>query len=649
MPHGLPICSRSSQLNYSQRCFYKSNSELRRGTSPRLSIPISLAPSQGSRSPPSILGHPKLRPRSHPPPPPHPQNSRDFSPVQSLACSRSPAFNCHVHETIQVSKACGSEPKIPRVDQLSTHCRRHHSLPLHLTHFSKQFNLLHARRSDVLFSSSDRRSLHPVSRTRDSVLQSHSASRVSFHRSLSLPRDLHLQDLRSNSPLHPGESPLRLVQSAPPSPILAEDFLHPLSFPRFVSDQAGILGPSPLHIDPARPTTKALSLCTPPRPAKSTSPCNNSQLPKPTAASDKPAVLRTAAASTQPGLLPNSRLRRTATSHLSAPTPPSPAGANKRLQRSLHLHSCSPHSSHFRPSRICANPKQQTRVRLGHSKCVGQSADLRSAQRPPPPPSMLPLLLLPRGKVKAPLRPTLASLSFGSHPIPYHVTSSPPLVQFQHPFPPPSATFSVSPLGVLTTAFALNPTQSAESRGPKSPTPTLGHKTASLSRLPLSPPHSPHPAQDRASALATDVSNSETKNCPSPTVPPPFLPNHLHPLLPGTDSPTTPRQLSPSPSPLSLRTFLDSAVISGDSSPVLPSSPSPSSHSSSSFQSCTSPPRFPCYPPPPSAIDLLFSSTPGTDPFPPPDTPPPHKRTIALERLRLRQLRYPFHSCDDVC
>ncbi|AYC35255.1 putative movement protein [Naranjilla mild mosaic virus] len=647
MSHGFPISPRSSQLNYSSRCFYKSHSELRRGTSPRLSIPVPLAPPQRSHSLPSLLGHPKLRFRDNPPSSSNPQNSRDFSPVQPLVLPSPQPLHSHVHETLEVPQTCGLEPKLQRKLELSTHCGRHRPLPRDLSLLSLPLLRLHARRFNVFQSCSDFGSFPQLPKSRDSLLQLGGAPRSPLHRSLTLPRDLHLQNFRTNTPLCPGISPRRIVQSAPTSPVLAEDrFDSPLLPPTFCN-QTGILGPRPLTPHPT---------WTPPRDQPCLQPSSSTRThlsnpSKPSSTLHRP-TLPNIRAQRQSGFIQNSRLPRAPSSHLPPTTPQTPACTNLSVQRPLHLHPGSANPTHVRPSRVRKNPKQQTRTFLGHSKRMGQSPNLCAFKRPPPPSGMLPFLLKPNREAKASFRPTLASISFGSHPIPFHVPSSPPLVQFQLPLPSPQATFHILEKALIPNfAIQLPPTDSTKlpsvesslsHNSNKSTCSTdIGHFAPTSVETQHSPPPTILPGFGMAQT-AYHATDSETKIDPPPTFSPNILTINLPPSLPSSNPPSPSRQLSSTPPPSTVPPPMELANLRGDESPVLSPISSPSS-SNSGFFSASSPPRFPCYPPAPFST---FHTPPAlTSPQLPPGSST-DQRSSVLQRLLELHLSHPYFDDD---
>nr|WBO25752.1 putative movement protein [Andean potato mild mosaic virus] len=589
MNHVFPDCPRSSQFDYSSRCFYKSNSQCRRGTSPRLSIPISLAAPKRVFATPSLLGHPELRSRHHPSPTSHSQNSRNLHAVQSLALSCQNPFHCHVHEAQQVFKTSASKRQLYHSHQLPLDCRGHYQVPRDFSLVPYHRVLLHARRADVLLSSADIDSLLRESQSSDSLLLSRSSPRVSLHRPLSTSRSLLLSDFRKHSPLHPGVPPLRGLQSAPPSPILAQGRFHFSLFTPALSHEAGILGPRPLHPDPKRTTSKTF----PQSPSKS---CPNSpplqpqQQPPPVHRSS----LQQFGTSRQPSFLPDSRLPRVALCHVSEPTSSPSAHSNRSVQCSLHLHKSRSNSPNFRPSWVCSNTEQQGRVFLGHSKCLGQSPDLCSAEFSPSTLSKLSILPEPVQTTPVALFSALENVLVGSLTIPLIFSSRPLGDEFELPNSNPKATFSFPSPPSISLHFDCASFQ----RGvfPTTALSSLPRKVSPVSLLP--PPKEPSPkapthSKDRVETPIScqlyskaQVSSPNHFDCPSEHPSPPEI-------FPLSHSSTAPRSISSESSSSEVPALLVSSgtpcVQSGALSPV-----SSSSYSScESFTSYPSPPRFP--------------------------------------------------------
>ncbi|AUR53411.1 69K protein [Naranjilla chlorotic mosaic virus] len=628
MPNGLQFCSRSSQLNYSSRCFYKSNSELRRGTSPRLSIPVSLAPPKRSHSLPSLLGHPQLRSGYNSSPTPRSQNSRDFSPVQPLVLSGSHQQHSHVHEAVQVQETCALESQLSGTPELPPHCSGHYSLSRNESLLPLPCERFHARRAHVLLSLSNSRPLHRVSKTADSLLQSGCAPRGTLHRSLSLPHSLHLQNLRPDSPLHPRVSQCRFLQSASPSSVMAENLNHSFPPSPALCNQAGILGPCPLSSHSKRTSPKASHSTRHPKISISPPFLLSEQSPP----SNERAVQHLSRDFLESRFLPNPGLLGTAPGHLHPATSSPPSGSNRCLQRPVHLYQSGQNPSDLRPRRLRSHSKQQARVLLGHTKRVGQSANLRAFKLPSPPPNMLPVLLKPHPKAATSFRPTLANVSFGSHPISFCLPSSPPLIQFQIPTPPPQATFLVSSKGEFSFAPQEFPTLPSPGVCRKSPSSSSFGATAPISPPPPSAANSSFPSKTGVASAENHDSDSKESSHSPPPLHPLHFPKSLPPLLPLPNATATPRQLPPqSPSPEL------SVVLGASGVPGLPTnqlSPTPSSPSSpTSFQSCQSPPRFPGYPPtPPGNLSHTTMY---------PDSPILRSRSELLERLRELQSLYP--------
>nr|WBO25746.1 putative movement protein [Andean potato mild mosaic virus] len=589
MNHVFPDCPRSSQLNYPSRCFHKSNSQCRRGTSPRLSIPISLAAPKRVLATPSLLGHPELRSRHHPSSSPHSQNSRNFHAVQSLALSCQNPFHCHVHEAQQVFKTPAPERQLHHPYQLPLDCRGHNQVPRDFSLVPYHRVLLHARRADVLLSSADIDSLLRKSKPTDSLLLSRSTSRVSLHRSFPPSGSLHLPNFRQHPPLHPGVPPFRSLQPAPSSPILAESGFHFSFFTPALSHEAGILGPRPLSSDSERPPSKAFSQS----PSKSRTSPSSLKSEQQSPAIHCPHVQQFRA-SRQPGFLPNSRLPRASIRHLPEPASSPPPHSHCCVQRSLHLHQSSSDSQNLRPSRVCSHPKQQNRVLLGHPECLGQSADLRSVKFSPSPLSQLSIFPEPVQATPTALLSALENLLVGSLPIPLILPSSSIDDESELPYPDPKATFSFRPPSSISLHFNCPPSQ--QWSFPATVHPSLPREVGtacgfSSSEKPVAKT-SPSP-NHRVEASIPHQLHSETQGC---------SPSHLnrsaeHPpspqILSLSHSPTAPRSIPSEPSSSKVPTLLVSSGISSCS----PGAISPIS--SSSYSSCeplssyASPPRFP--------------------------------------------------------
>nr|CBH31041.1 overlapping protein/movement protein [Chiltepin yellow mosaic virus] len=633
MSNGFPTSPRRPILHHSQRCLSESSSEFRRPTSPRLSPALPLDHPKGTPSLPHLLRHPSLRIRNHPPPPRCPQNHRNLPSLQPLEPPRLHSLLRHVHETLKVPKTSSHQPKLPRAHQLPSHPRRHRSLPHHLHHSSNQRLRLHARRFDVFQPIPDRRLVSQQSKSGNSVLQSHLPSRVPLHRSVSLPRDLHLQDIGSNTPLCAGISSRRLIQSAPSSPVLAKSELHISSRDPTLSHQAGILGPRPLPPDPKRSPTFGLN------PKKSSStPRTRSPNPTGSSATKHCSPVPPITNNRESGVLPDPRLFGTSPGHLPSTTLKTPPGAKRGLQRPLHLYKGSPHSEDVGSSRLRSHSKQQAGILLGNPKRLGQSSDLRAPQLPPPPSGMLPLFLQPNRPTQTLFRSTLASISFVSHPIPFHISTTPPLIQFQIPSPNPKATFCISQeVCIPTFAHLLPPKRNTTPISTDAQNPIVPKASdLSLAAEVSSNSASCEPSTPSSNPASIRVSNGNNHGTHSP--PPNSSPSaksdtglsptdNSHPAGPDSSNPA--RQLPSSPSSIKVSTPMESTKLSTEFSPsripahwrplqsfedsikVLTSmesskfpsdfhstlSPlSTSSSSPSSFLSASSPPRFPCYP-----------------------------------------------------
>nr|QYA72456.1 movement protein [Andean potato mild mosaic virus] len=589
MNHVFPDCPRSSQFNYSSRCFYKSNSQCRRGTSPRLSIPISLAAPKRVSATPSLLGHPELWSRHHPSPSPYSQNSRNIHAVQSLALSCQNPFHCHVHEAQQVFKTPAPEQQLYHSHQLPLDCRGHHQVPRDFSLVPYHRVLLHARRADVLLSSADIDSLLREPQSSDSLLLSCGSPRVSLHRPLSTSRSLLLPDFRKHSPLHSGVPPLRSLQPASSSPVLAKGGFHFSLFTPALSHEAGILGPRPLHPDPERTASKTFPQ-SPPKSCPNSPPLQPQQQPSPVHRSS----LQQFGTSRQPGFLPDSRLPRVAFRHVSEPTSPPSAHSNRSVQCSLHLHKSRSDSPNFRPSRVCPNTEQQGRVLLGYPKCLGQSPDLRSAEFSPSTVSKLPILPEPVQTTPIALLSALENVLVGSLAIPLIFSPSSPGDEFEFPNSNSKATFSFPSPSSISLHFDCTSLQHGAF-----PTAALSPLPGKVSPVGCFPP--PKKPSSKASTCSKDrvetpisrqLHSKAQHRSPNYFDRPsehPSSPEILPLSYPSTASRPISSESSSSEVPALLVSSGTPCVQSGALSPV-----SSSSYSScGSLSSYSSPPRFP--------------------------------------------------------
>ena len=110
----------------------------------------------------------------------------------------------------------------------------------------------------------------------------------------------------------------------------------------------------------------------------------------------------------RPRHLPNPERRGITTGLLPPPTLAPPASAKTSLRRSLHLHPSRSNPTDLRPRRLRPNSIQQTRVRLGHPKRLGQPPNLRSTKLSSSPQRRVHLPHHSPPKAKTLCQPTLA-------------------------------------------------------------------------------------------------------------------------------------------------------------------------------------------------------------------------------------------------
>nr|AZF99023.1 movement protein [Ullucus tymovirus 2] len=631
MSNVFPVSSRSSQLDLAPRCVHQPYPQLSSGTTTRVPLHLSLASPKRSSPLSFVCRYSKLRPRHHSSSPPRPQNHRDLHALQPLELSRPNSIHRHVHEAFKVPETSGFQRQLLPPPQLPFVSGRHRSLPLHLSPPPHHPLRLHPRRPHVLHSLPNTRPVHTVSLSRDSVLQSHRPPRVQLHGSLPLPKPLHLPHQPTDPSLHSRRAQRRRLQPAPASPLLAEAERHSGLPSLSLRNQAGILGPGPLTLDPTRSSPKPpLPITVPTGPIQPTL----TPLPpkQPGAASRGHRRLTLPCShSASPVLdLQGPGLLGAAPSHLPPPTLASQVGADCRLQRLVHLHKGSPHSSNVRSSRLRSNPKQQARVLLGDSKRLGQPSDLRAPQRRPPTRRKLPFLRKPLQAPTPQVAAALANLRslcrplFGS--LPPHPTSFqhppsvlPPLPPKPFPAPDPSelhfGSFPPRSSRRNSTPFSANPPPPpahecllAEAFSPSSSQSSI----AACAEVPPPPPF---------------VTNSEALRDP----PSSFLsllssqPSFLH--LPSSHTSADARPLSPAAPPSSIPPLLVVARPASPNHPSFSSSSSPSSSESDcSFRSVSSYPRFPPLP----------HSSPELD-----------RRARAFARLSLFHSELPYSSDDE--
>nr|QYA72534.1 movement protein [Andean potato latent virus] len=414
-------CPRSFELHSPSRRGHQSDTELSSRTPPTIPHSISMASSKRSSSLPPIIRNSQLWFGNHSSPPPYSQSNRDFSPLQSLVLPCKPAIYSDVHETAEIPKTPESEQQLLPPVQLSAHSSRHHTLSHHFNSPPKHFSRLHARRTDVLQSSSNTGSLPQLSHYQLPLLQSDSPSRVRLHRSVSPTCPLPVLNIRANSSLHPGRPQRRQLQSAPARPRLAQDSQHPLKRVKSLREQTGLLGPCPLstHSEKSPPSSPCPPI--PPstlhpkslRPSQSRTP--RVEKPKrllPTSSERSASSVSSSSSCKCPGILQNPGMPRASLSHLPSSTSSSPPRASPSVQCPLHLHSGSSHTSYFRPCRLRQNSKQQSRVLMGHSECLGQSPDFRSHERTNPPPCVLRVLSQPLPETETPFSSTLEKIPY---------------------------------------------------------------------------------------------------------------------------------------------------------------------------------------------------------------------------------------------
>ncbi|AAW88528.1 putative movement protein [Anagyris vein yellowing virus] len=364
MSHVVPVSPRCSVIDCSQGRIPQSSLELSCSTSPILSHSVPLDHPKGTHSFSDCVRNPFFGFRLHPSPPRSPQGDRNVFTLQSLESPGISSIHRDVYEAIKVQEAVLSQSELHRADQLSSNRRRLCSLPHHLSHPSNKGARVHARRSNVLHTSTSAGSVHQGASSSAPSLLSRGSPREQLHRSLPLPQCVHLHNFGQLPALRARRAPRRKLQPATHSFKLVENLSDKISIPKSVSESPGILGPMPLHPHPKRP---------PPPQRKQSG--NN--------------------------LLQDSRLPRASRGHLPPPTSPAPARAKGSVRLPLHVHKSSAHSPHLRPSWVRKNSLQQASICLGHSTSVGQSSDLRSPQLPHPPKSHLRLLPKSPGQVQA--------------------------------------------------------------------------------------------------------------------------------------------------------------------------------------------------------------------------------------------------------
>ncbi|ACF40326.1 movement protein MP [Diascia yellow mottle virus] len=380
MDHGLPACPRSPVHHLSPRFFPESGSVSLRESAPALSRPLSLDNHQGRSPLPQLMRHSCLRIWNHPAPPCCPQGHRDLPPFLPLEFSGLHSQLRHVYETFQVSKTGCHQPKLRRTHQLSSHSRRHRSVPDDLLITPPTRDRLHARRSHVLHPSSNRRSFRTLPSAQQAPLQPRCPSREQLHGSLSLPNHLHIPTKLEQPPLHPRRASRRKLRPTSVRHPVVEAPTHHQPLLQPVRDHSGILGPCPLDSHSTWASDQRFSRA----PAR---------------------ILQGA-----PG--PSA-----ARSHVSQPTSPPSDGPFRGVRRPVHVHSSRPHPPNLRSSRLRQDPFKQAEARLGHSPSVGQPSNLRPPKRAGTPKSGVQLLPLPHsegpsllGPAPQPLPGTSASI-----------------------------------------------------------------------------------------------------------------------------------------------------------------------------------------------------------------------------------------------
>nr|WBO25734.1 putative movement protein [Andean potato latent virus] len=623
--------SRSLELHSSSRRSNKSDTELCCRASPTVSCSVPMASSKRSPSLPPILRNSQLWLGNHSSSSPHPQSHRDFSPLQPLVLPCKPALHHHVHETSEVPKASESEQQFHPSLQLSAHSSRHHKVPHHLTPSSKHSSRLHARRPHVLQSSSNSGSLPQLPDHQLALLQFDRSSRVRLHRPVSSTHPLPILNLRADSPLCPGRSQRRQLQPAPACSRLAKDPQHPLTRTQPLSDQAGLLGPSPFHPHSEEPSSSSSSSSVPhqsispkslfsaqSRPSRTEKP--KRLLPAPP--KRPPGFVPTSSSCSCPGILQNPRMPRASLSHLSQPTSPPSLSPTASVQCSLHLHSSCPHTSHLRPSRIRANSEQQSRVLMGDSKCLGQSTNFRPHERSHPPPSVLRVFPQPLPETKTPFSSALEKIPYPFFPCDFdfgYFTATPPH-QVPNPKTPASLHFPQSKTALLPHQ-AGQPSSSQEIPSSKAHSKKKflhSYTNRSWQRPTPSPQNQSIPCS--GSTYSAKVPNrprslkgptSKSFHHHSTTSAGSNLHHQLAPSLLGAPPPTNPRSLPHQHAPLPVSPAMGSTTNACRLSPTLPSLSPPSAHKPLHI------------PPNPSSSDSSYLSAsssesrnlPGTKPF----------------------------------
>nr|QVX32616.1 movement protein [Andean potato latent virus] len=592
--------SRSLELHSSSRRSNKSDTELCCRASPTVSCSVPMAPSKRSPSLPPVLRNSQLWLGNHSSSSPHSQSHRDFPPLQPLVLPCKPALHHHVHETSEVPKTSESEQQFHPSLQLSAHSSRHHKVSHHLPTSSKHSRRLHARRPHVFQSSSNSGSLPQLPDHQLALLQSDRSSRVRLHRPVSSANPLPVLNLRADSPLCPGRPQRRQLQPAPARSRLAQDPQHPLTRTQPLSDQAGLLGPGPLHSHPEKPPSssssspvshQSLSL-------KSLSSAQSrpscTEKPKrlfPAPSKRPPGFVPTSSSCSCPGILQNPGMPRAPLSHLSKPTSPPSSSPTASLQCSLHLHSSCPHTSHIRPCWIRANSKQQSRVLMGDSKCLGQSTNLRSHECSHPPSSVLRVFPQPLPETKTPFSSALEKVPYPFFPCDFdfgYFTSTPPN-QVPHPKTPASLHFPQSKTALLSHQ-AGEPSLSQEIPSTKAhpkkkflhsyTNRSWQHSAPSSQNQSIPRPSSTHSTKVPDHPRSLKGPSSKSFHHHPTTGAGPNLHHQLAPSLLGAPPPTNPRSLPHQHAPLPVSPAMGFATNACRLSSTLPSLPPPRAHKS---------------------------------------------------------------------
>nr|WBG54350.1 movement protein [Nemesia ring necrosis virus] len=364
MEHGLPVSSRSPIHHLPPRFISESGSQSLGHAASAVARPLPLDHHQGLSAFPQLLRNPGLGIRHHPPPPRCSQGYRDLPALLPLELSSLHSQLRHVYETIKVSQTGGHQPELRRTHQLSSHSRRHRSLPHHFLLSPPARNRLHARRADVLYAASNRRSFRTLPTPQPVALQPSGAPRKQLHRSLPSPNHLHLHSEFQQPSLHSRRSSRRKLRPASVRHSLVEASTDLQPVLQSFSDHPGILGPRPLHPHPERVPLERLS-----RPP--------SRL-----------VQRPSSSRASRGDVPQ-------------PTSSSPPRSIRGLRRSVHLHPSRPNTSDLRPCRLRQDTLKQAKACMGDSSGLGQPANLRALERPCPPKSRVQLLPLSPAKGSA--------------------------------------------------------------------------------------------------------------------------------------------------------------------------------------------------------------------------------------------------------